>query len=647
MAQAAPTVKRVLLELGGKSVQLYLDDAVERAPMGCATRVRRPLRAGVRRPDPHARPRGAQGRGAREGGGRRRHAEGRRPDRRRHDGRSADLRRPARALRAVRRRGRRRRRHGGLPAARGPEGLDRGYYFEPTVLDVPDNSNPAAQDEIFGPVICVIGYRDVDHAVEIANDSVYGLAGQVFGGNLAEAVERRRADPRRRGVGERRLHRRVRVVGRPQAERHRPRARRRRHPRVPAGQAPRGRQPVSASAPSVPVFDGVRVVEFAQFVFVPACGALLADWGADVIKIEHPVTGDGYRGLVSQGILQVSAERREPVDGDAQPRQAEHRPRRRVAGGPRPVAPPRRDGRRVPHQLPAVDAREAAARRRRPARRQPEDHLRAWARPRRARARRRPARLRRHRLLGARRARRDAHAAVTRATHQPAGWVRRPQRRACNSPSASPARCSGASAPASRRSSTCRCSRRRCGPWRPTCCRACRATSPPRPSRARRRGCRPTRCVNTYATKDGRFLSLLLLQPDRHWHDFARAIDRADLLDDPRFATGAAILAAPGRDGRHPRAAVRDADPRRVARRVLGRAVPVGAVLEDPRGDRGPAGRRERLHRRDRARRRQLPHTDRSGAVRRAAVEPAPRVPSTPSTPSWCSSSSGSTGTRS
>jgi len=69
-----------------------------------------------------------------------------------------------------------------------PAELDRGYYFEPTVLDVPDNSNPAAQDEIFGPVICVIGYRDVDHAVEIANDTVYGLAGQVFGANVADAV---------------------------------------------------------------------------------------------------------------------------------------------------------------------------------------------------------------------------------------------------------------------------------------------------------------------------------------------------------------------------------------------------------------------------------------------------------------------------
>lgn len=57
----------------------------------------------------------------------------------------------------------------------------------------------------------------------------------------------------------------------------------------------------------VPMFDGVRVVELAQFVFVPSAGVLLADWGADVVKIEHPVTGDGYRGLVSQGIVPVSS----------------------------------------------------------------------------------------------------------------------------------------------------------------------------------------------------------------------------------------------------------------------------------------------------------------------------------------------------
>jgi len=57
---------------------------------------------------------------------------------------------------------------------------------------------------------------------------------------------------------------------------------------------------------SVDVFSGVKVVEVAQWVFVPVAGALLADWGADVIHVEHPVQGDGYRGLVSQGILNNS-----------------------------------------------------------------------------------------------------------------------------------------------------------------------------------------------------------------------------------------------------------------------------------------------------------------------------------------------------
>jgi crotonobetainyl-CoA:carnitine CoA-transferase CaiB-like acyl-CoA transferase len=47
--------------------------------------------------------------------------------------------------------------------------------------------------------------------------------------------------------------------------------------------------------------DGVRVVELAQWVFVPVAGALLADWGADVIRVER-LEGDPYRGLASQGI---------------------------------------------------------------------------------------------------------------------------------------------------------------------------------------------------------------------------------------------------------------------------------------------------------------------------------------------------------
>jgi crotonobetainyl-CoA:carnitine CoA-transferase CaiB-like acyl-CoA transferase len=48
-------------------------------------------------------------------------------------------------------------------------------------------------------------------------------------------------------------------------------------------------------------FDGIRVVELAQWVFVPVAGALLADWGADVIRVERP-EGDPYRGLSTQGI---------------------------------------------------------------------------------------------------------------------------------------------------------------------------------------------------------------------------------------------------------------------------------------------------------------------------------------------------------
>ena len=76
-------------------------------------------------------------------------------------------------------------------------------------------------------------------------------------------------------------------------------------------------EPVSGEAmsvASVPVFDGVRVVELAQFLFVPVAGALLADWGADVVKIQHPVSGDGYRGLVSQGCLECQRPRSSPVE---------------------------------------------------------------------------------------------------------------------------------------------------------------------------------------------------------------------------------------------------------------------------------------------------------------------------------------------
>ena len=51
--------------------------------------------------------------------------------------------------------------------------------------------------------------------------------------------------------------------------------------------------------------EGVRILEVAQFTFVPAAGAILADWGADVIKIEHPVRGDTQRGFVNMGGIKL------------------------------------------------------------------------------------------------------------------------------------------------------------------------------------------------------------------------------------------------------------------------------------------------------------------------------------------------------
>ena len=57
------------------------------------------------------------------------------------------------------------------------------------------------------------------------------------------------------------------------------------------------------------VMKGVRVLEVAQFTFVPAAGAILADWGADVVKIEHPVRGDAQRGFINIGGMKINPAR--------------------------------------------------------------------------------------------------------------------------------------------------------------------------------------------------------------------------------------------------------------------------------------------------------------------------------------------------
>jgi aldehyde dehydrogenase (NAD+) len=73
-----------------------------------------------------------------------------------------------------------------------PEGLETGFYVQPTVFSHVSNGMTIAQQEIFGPVLVMIGYEDDDDAVRIANDTVYGLSGYISGSaDRAKAMARR------------------------------------------------------------------------------------------------------------------------------------------------------------------------------------------------------------------------------------------------------------------------------------------------------------------------------------------------------------------------------------------------------------------------------------------------------------------------
>ncbi len=178
--QAAPTLKPVVLELGGKSAQIFLPDSVDKAPgharVICVSHAGQGCALGTRLLVPEESK-----------------AEvlakasallaaikiGPASDPATETGPVINAAAVARCERLV----------AEAVAAGGtvvfggkrPEHLPQGYYFEPTLLDLPDNGNPAAQEEVFGPVVAVIGYRDLDHAIAMANDSKFGLSGWVHG----------------------------------------------------------------------------------------------------------------------------------------------------------------------------------------------------------------------------------------------------------------------------------------------------------------------------------------------------------------------------------------------------------------------------------------------------------------------------------
>lgn len=187
MAQAAPTMKRIQLELGGKSAAIYLPDSIDKAVMGamivCVAHAGQGCALGTRIFVPQeAKPKLLEAMAAAVS--KIRQGDANDPDSQMGPVVSAAQRARcehfvAAAVEA------------GAKIVTGgkrPAHLSKGFYFEPTILDVPDNSNPAAQEEIFGPVVCVIGYRDLDHAIAMANDSRFGLSGYVYGQNRQEAL---------------------------------------------------------------------------------------------------------------------------------------------------------------------------------------------------------------------------------------------------------------------------------------------------------------------------------------------------------------------------------------------------------------------------------------------------------------------------
>jgi aldehyde dehydrogenase (NAD+) len=188
MAQASPTMKRLQLELGGKSAQIFLPDSMDAAVQSPASTCLAHAGQGCSLPTrvlvPNAEKAVVMERMAAILNG---IVVGNPADEKTQMGPVISAAQRKRCERfvslAVEAGGK------VVTGGRRPADLNRGFYFAPTLLDIPDNANPAARHEIFGPVVSVLGYDDLDHAVRIANDSAFGLSGYVIGKDRKQAVE--------------------------------------------------------------------------------------------------------------------------------------------------------------------------------------------------------------------------------------------------------------------------------------------------------------------------------------------------------------------------------------------------------------------------------------------------------------------------
>ena len=281
---------------------------------------------------------------------------------------------------------------------------------------------------------------------------------------------------------------------------------------------------------SEPAFEGVRVVELAQWVFVPVAGALLADWGAEVVHIE-PIEGDPYRGLITQGI---GAER----GGVNLSLALANRGKRSVALDIRSE-----EGRAVLHKLIAsadvfltsvrpdalrragLDAEELTRRypglvyarghgygaRGPDANQAGYDATAFWARGGMAHMLTPPER---EYPIGQRGAMGDRNGALALAFGIAAALLRRARTGA------------GSVVDVSLLSTAM---------WTLSS-DLLAALGGDEPKASSGRGPLVNPLVGSYRTKDGRHIQLVFLQPDRYWADFCRVIGRPELADDPLFA---------------------------------------------------------------------------------------------------------------
>ena len=287
--------------------------------------------------------------------------------------------------------------------------------------------------------------------------------------------------------------------------------------------------------------EGVKILEVAAWTFVPAAGAVLADWGADVIKVEHPVMGDPQRGLVSMGLI---------PGGDSAINYIIEQPNRgkRSIGldistddGPRHPLQAGRAERRVRHQLPARRPPEAADRRRAHPGRQPEHRLRPRHRPGPEGPRRRQGRLRRRVLLGPwwRLQRADpGRAPSTRSAVAPA----------FGDLAGGMSIAGGIAAALFQRERTGEASiidvsLLGLAMWvlSPDVVASGLYGGDPMPKFDHKTSANPL--VGFYRTKDDRYLTLMLLQGDRFWPELCEHMGRPELIDDERFADGGARFA--------------------------------------------------------------------------------------------------------